>query len=289
VTGFFAAGRFWDVSSSDNDEIKGAAEMLAVNEIPDAIREARLLWSAAMPRRYAEYGEMTDGTLIARYRELVARRSNREPLSHLVGYRDFYAHRFIVTSAVLDPRPDTETLISCALDGDFDRVLDLGTGSGCILLSLLADRSDASGIGADLSDAALEVAKQNAAALEIGPRSEFVQSDWFAQISGQFDLIVSNPPYIATTEMTGLQPEVRLFEPRMALTDEADGLSAYRIICDGAPAYLTPGGRFIVEIGPTQAKAVAAMMIDAGLAQVQVYQDFDGRDRVVAAKMPISG
>jgi release factor glutamine methyltransferase len=288
VTGFFAAGVFWDVSCDDSEEIKGAAEMLAVNDVPDAIKEARLLWSSAMPRRYVDYGEMTDGTSLERFRELVNRRCAREPLSHLVGYRDFYAHRFIVTSAVLDPRPDTETLISCALDGEFDRVLDLGTGSGCILLSLLADRCDVSGIGADLSDAALEIAEQNAAALELAPRAAFVQSDWFAQISGQFDLIVSNPPYIAESEMADLQPEVRLFEPRMALTDEADGLSAYRIICGGAPAHLASGGRLIVEIGPTQADAVAAMMADAGLTDVQVHQDFDGRDRVVAAKMPIS-
>nr|WP_255698644.1 peptide chain release factor N(5)-glutamine methyltransferase [Yoonia sp. I 8.24] len=250
---------------------RGAA-LLAESGIPDPQREARLLW-----RNGGETGD---------FLAMVARRAQRVPMSQILGYRDFYAHRFIVTEAVLDPRPDTETLIACALGTTFTRVLDLGTGSGCILLSLLAARADAQGVGADLSDAALEVALQNCAALEIGARADFVQSDWFAKISGTFDLIVSNPPYIAACEMDALQPEVRLYEPRMALTDEADGLSAYRIICDTAPTYLTPGGRLMVEIGPSQADAVAAMMAGAGLIGVQVHQDFDGRDRVVAARMP---
>ncbi len=255
-----------------DDLLQRGAALLAEAGIPDPQREARLLW-----RNIGEAGD---------FLAMVARRAQRVPMSQVLGYRDFYAHRFIVTDAVLDPRPDTETLVSCALEHDFTRVLDLGTGSGCILLSLLAERDDAYGVGADLSDAALDVAKQNSAALDIGPRAIFVQSDWFAEVTGTFDLIVSNPPYIALDEMDGLQPEVRLFEPRMALTDEADGLSAYRIICGGAPAHLAPGGRLIVEIGPTQADAVATMMADAGLIDVQVQQDFDGRDRVVAAKMP---
>jgi release factor glutamine methyltransferase len=153
-------------------------------------------------------------------------------------------------------------------------------------LSLLAERGDAQGVAADLSDAALDVAKQNCAALDIGARASFVQSNWFAHITGTFDLIVSNPPYIAESEMNALQPEVRLFEPRMALTDEADGLSAYRIICRDAPAYLVPGGRLIVEIGPTQASAVCKMMTGAGFDHLVVHQDFDGRDRVVVAQRP---
>ena len=264
-----------------------AAVRLADADIANPRREARLLWQSVFAQRYLD--ELLDPAEIAKFDALVARRCAREPLSHLVGYRDFYAHRFIVTSAVLDPRPDTETLIGCALEGGFSRVLDLGTGSGCILLSLLADRVDAQGIGADLSAAALDVARQNCAALEIGSRAAFVQSDWFDQITGQFDLIVSNPPYIAQAEMNGLQPEVRLFEPRMALTDEADGLSAYRIICRAAPAFLAPGGRLMVEIGPTQADAVSAMMTSAGLVDVGVRQDFDQRDRVVYGKMPDLG
>ncbi|MDO6589630.1 peptide chain release factor N(5)-glutamine methyltransferase [Loktanella sp. D2R18] len=255
-----------------DDLLQRGAALLAEAGISDPQREARLLW-----RNGGETGD---------FLAMVARRAQRVPMSQILGYRDFYAHRFIVTEAVLDPRPDTETLITCALETAFTRVLDLGTGSGCILLSLLAARVDAQGVGADLSDAALEVAQQNCAALEIGARADFMQSDWFAQISGTFDLIVSNPPYIARSEMEGLQPEVRLYEPRMALTDEADGLSAYRIICGGAPAHLAPGGRLIVEIGPTQANAVAAMIVDTGLIDVQVHQDFDGRDRVVAAQMP---
>lgn len=287
MTGFFAAGTYWEVSGEESEEIKGGAEMLAVNGIPDALKEARLLWSAAMPRRYVDHSDIADGSMVARFKDLIARRCAREPLSHLVGYRDFYEHRFLVSPDVLDPRPDTEALVRTALEESFARVLDLGTGSGCILLSLLAARDEATGVGTDMSEAALAVAEKNSARLEIGSRASFVRSDWFDALEGQFDLIVSNPPYIAADEMHDLQPEVRLYEPRLALTDEADGLTAYRQITVGAPAHLKPGGRLIVEIGPTQAAAVSAMMADAGFQGISVIPDLDGRDRVVVGHKPV--
>ena len=260
--------------------------MLSEAGIPNPRREARLLWQAAFPDHYIDHNDLLDGTIAEKYFDLVRRRVAREPLSHLVGYRDFYAHRFLVSADVLDPRPDTETLIVTALEDQVSNVLDLGTGSGCILLSLIAARKGAKGIGADVSVEALSVAQKNCANLELETRASFIQSDWFDAITGQFDLIVSNPPYIALDEMDDLQPEVRLHEPRLALTDEADGLTAYRIICRDAPAHLTPGGRLIVEIGPTQAAAVSKLMSDAGLINIRVVPDLDGRDRVVASEMP---
>lgn len=261
-----------------------AVALLSAADIPNARREARLLWQAAFPKRYDDAA--SDPETVASFFAMVRRRAAHEPLSHIVGYRDFYEHRFLVSADVLDPRPDTETLVITALENHFDNVLDLGTGSGCILLSLLAARPNAQGVGTDASEAALTVAAKNRSQLELETRAAFVTSVWFAQITGQFDLIVSNPPYIAVDEMQGLQPEVRLFEPRMALTDEGDGLGAYRIICRDTPAFLTSGGRLIVEIGPTQAQAVTGLMAAAGLTAIRVVQDIDGRDRVVVGEKP---
>ena len=284
MSGFFAGGQWWDVTSDDHDAIKGGAEKLAVAGIENALTEARVLWSAAMPKRTADYSDVADGTMTERYIALLERRAAREPISHLLGYRDFYKHRFYVTADVLDPRPDTETLIEAALAVPFKRLLDLGTGSGCILLSLLAERPNATGVGTDLSDAALWVALRNVARLELDHVASLTQSHWFDAVEGEFDLIVSNPPYIALDEMTDLQPEVRDHEPRMALTDDADGLSCYRVIAADAAPYLTDGGHLMVEIGPTQAAAVSAMFAAAGFAEIRVVQDLDGRDRVVSGQ-----
>lgn len=218
-------------------------------------------------------------------RRLYTRRSFGIPMSHIRGYRDFYGRRFTVTDKVLDPRPDTEALIELALSEPFSEVLDLGTGSGCILITLLAERPDTTGIATDLSTDALQVAEANAERFGVLPRAAFLCSNWLEIVGGQFDLIVSNPPYIALDEMPGLSAEVH-HEPRMALTDEGDGLSAYRIITRDAPAHLRPGGRLMVEIGPTQGHAVAAMFRKAGLEEVQVRPDLDGRDRVVLGRKP---
>ncbi|MEM9425945.1 MAG: peptide chain release factor N(5)-glutamine methyltransferase [Pseudomonadota bacterium] len=217
------------------------------------------------------------------FQSLVGRRLNREPFSHIAGYRDFWKHRFRVTPDVLDPRPDTETLVQLALEAPFSKVLDLGTGSGCILISLLAERPGARGVGTDMSEKAVLLAGENAAEIGVVDRLVLPLSDWFADVGGRYDLIVSNPPYITAGEMAKLAPEVQQFEPRVALTDEADGLTAYRAIAAGAPDHLTPGGRLLVEIGPTQARAVSEIFVAAGLADVTIHPDLDGRDRVVAA------
>ena len=225
-----------------------------------------------------------------RLADLADQRARRVPVSQLTGRRAFYGRDFEVNADVLDPRPETEILVAEALSQPFIRVLDLGTGSGAILLTLLAERGpEAFGIGTDLSAAALAVAHRNAGRLGVADRAQFRLGDWWDALrpeTAAFDLIVSNPPYIAADEMVGLAPEVRDFEPRMALTDEGDGLGAYRRIVAGAPRHLDRGGWLRVEIGPTQAEAVAGMMRAAGFEAVAVTRDLDGRDRVVAGRKP---
>jgi release factor glutamine methyltransferase len=221
------------------------------------------------------------------FSRLIRRRAAREPVSHLTGRRSFYGRDFLVTRDVLDPRPETETLVEQALAQNFSTLLDLGVGSGCILLTLLAERPKAAGLGTDLSAAALEVARRNATQLNLRDRADFKQGAWFDAVpdKARFDLIVSNPPYIARDEMDRLSPELS-HEPRMALTDEYDGLGAYHVIARDAPRHLTPGGQLMVEIGPTQAQAVTDLFLAAGLETPAVHTDLDGRDRVVSGVFP---
>ena len=255
--------------------------------VPEPGREARRIVAARLGVEAARMTLHAGDDIAPDLRDLAladaARRAAGEPLSHILGHRIFYGRHFAVDRRVLDPRPETEELVALALSAPFSSLLDLGTGSGAIALTLLAERPDARGVATDLSPDALAVAEGNAAALGLADRVAFRQGSWFEAVEGRFDLIVSNPPYIAAQEMPGLQREL-LHEPRMALTDEADGLTAYRAIAAGAAAHLAPGGRLLVEIGPTQGAAVAALFRAAGLAEVEVHPDLDGRDRVVAAK-----
>ena len=197
----------------------------------------------------------------------------------------FYGREFQVNADVLDPRPETEILIQEALTQPFASVLDLGTGSGAILLTLLAENPISKGLGTDLSEAALAVARQNCAALGLTKQARFQQAHWWQGVEGSFDLIVSNPPYIAASEMPALSPELA-YEPRMALTDEADGVTAYRAIVAEARAHLAPRGRILLEIGPTQGATVSDLLLAQGFKAVRVIADLDGRDRVVRAQLP---
>ena len=201
----------------------------------------------------------------------------------MLGRKAFWGREFAVTGDVLAPRPETEVLVAAALRGPFGRLIDLGTGTGCIAVTLLAERAGARGVATDLSAGARAVAARNAAAHGVAGRLEVVAADWWDGVGGGFDLVVSNPPYIAEDEMAGLSREV-LAEPRMALTPGGDGLGAYRAICAGAAARLAPGGRVLLEIGPAQGGAVAALLRAGGLEPVAVHPDLDGRDRVVEAR-----
>lgn len=222
-----------------------------------------------------------------RFDRAIGARMARQPLAQIIGRRDFYGHTFMVTKDTLDPRPETEILVAEALSQPFYRMLDLGTGTGCILLSCLKGMKMAKGLGTDISGAALEVARRNASALSLAGRAQFMVSDWFSAVSGRYDLITSNPPYIAWHEMAGLSPEIREWEPQAALVAGDDGLDAYRIIARGAGSRLLPGGgRLLLEIGPDQADAVTALLAKQGLRKIRVLTDLDGRDRVIAALAP---
>jgi release factor glutamine methyltransferase len=272
-----------------NDALRAAIPRLAAAGIADAPRDARALLSHAMgipPDRLTLHlaDDLPPEARIA-FDAAIARRTAREPVSHITGTRLFWGRSFRVTADTLDPRPETEILVQAALSEPFFKVLDLGTGTGCVLLSCLADRPLAQGVGTDIHPATLAVAGANARDLHLAGRARLLLSDWFAAVPGRFDLILSNPPYIAEDEMAALSPEV-LREPRRALTPGGDGLAAYRAIAQGAPARLMPGGRLIVEIGPTQGAAVAALFAAQGLCDIAIRPDLDGRDRVVCARKP---
>lgn len=273
-----------------DDVLADAVAKLKTAGVENPHKEARKLQALAFPRRYGDFDQAQNETAFARFQDYVNRRANREPYSHIAGYRDFWKYRFFVTPNVLDPRPDTETLVELALQCPFERVLDLGTGSGCIIVSLLADRGDAIGVGTDVLKKALDVARRNAAEVErlhapkLTQRLTLIESDWFARVDGHFDLIVSNPPYISAAEMAHVLPEVRNFEPHGALSDGKDGLNSYRAIATGALDHLRDNGRLMVEIGPTQAAEVCALIQAAGFGNIEVHPDLDGRDRVVSAQ-----
>ncbi len=265
-----------------------ATARLRAAGVPDPARDARVLLAHAARIDAARVTliapEDLSHEIAERFEQLVALRAVRMPVSHLVGERAFYGRRFKISAEVLDPRPETEILVEAALAEPFERVLDLGTGSGCILVTLLAERETATGLGVDLSEAACLQASANAVLHQTAPRADIRQSDWFSAVTGRFDLVVSNPPYIAMGEMPGLSREVREHEPELALTDGGDGLGAYRTICAQAPEFMRPKGRLIVEIGPTQGTEVSAFMVEAGLTGVCVLPDLDGRDRVVMGR-----
>ena len=272
------------------EALAAAAARLRAAGVADPARDARLLLAHAARIEAARITLIAPEDLAPeieeRFDQLISLRAIRVPVSHLVGERAFYGRRFKVSGDVLDPRPETETLIEAALAEPFSRVLDLGTGSGCILVTLLAERPEAPGIGIDLSEAACLQASANAVLHRVQARAQILRSDWFSGVEGQFDLVVANPPYIALDEWRGLEDEVRRHEPELALTDGGDGLGAYRQIAAGLDAHLAPGGRALMEIGPTQAAQVRELLESAGFSQIGVIPDLDGRDRVVHLRKP---
>lgn len=272
------------------DAIYRAARDLGDRGVPHAMRDARRLMSHALgvasDRLALFLRDPLRAEAAAVFTVFCERRAAREPVSRIVEGRLFFGRWFKVTPEVLDPRPETEILIEQALKCQFRNFLDIGTGSGCIAVTLLAERADATALGTDISEKALEIAKENAIAHSVSERVRLAPSDWFKDIAGQFDLIVSNPPYIRSIEMETLDPEVLKGDPAIALTDFLDGLTGYRQIAAHAERHLVPGGRVLVEIGSNQAREVVHLFAEAGLTNCSVYQDLDQRDRVVEAFTP---
>ena len=270
------------------DALPAAIARLKAAGVPDAARDARLLLAHAVQipadRLTLHLDDALAPDAATRLEAALTARAARQPVSQIIGQRNFWGRYFKVTPEVLDPRPETEVLIAAALEEAFSRVLDLGTGSGAILLTLLAERGRARGLGVDQSAPALRIAQENAQALGVAARCDWALSDWYGGVEGRFDLIVANPPYLAAVEMPALAPETRDWEPAGALLGGADGLDAYRAIAAGAPAHLAPGGRILLEIGPTQRAEVSELLAQAGLVEIGWRPDLDGRDRVVHAR-----
>lgn len=215
---------------------------------------------------------------------LVNRRLQHEPVSHIVGMKEFWRDTFMVTADVLTPRADTETMLEALLrhqQASPARILDLGTGSGCLLLSALREYPQATGVGVDQSEAALAVAAKNAAALGMAERAAFVRSNWCSALEGRFDVLLSNPPYIPTGDIAGLDRDVQGYEPHTALDGGADGLACYRSILQQAGAYLNPRSLVIFEVGMGQAQDVAALGQDYGFTFIEISADLAGIGRVV--------
>lgn len=276
---------------------KGAKARLEAAGISGPVIDARLLVEAATDATRADIVGDPHRPLTAdqaaRLDDYLARRAQRQPVSHILGRKGFWKIMLRVTPDVLTPRPDTETVVEYVLR-DFPerapwKVLDLGVGSGAILLAVLAERPAARGLGIDISEAALAVARDNAANLGLADRLALLRGDWTAGLDADaFDLVVSNPPYIAEAVIQGLDPEVRDHEPHIALSGGADGLEHYRALAPEILRVLKPGGRFAVEIGYDQKNSVETLFRTAGAEGVHTLRDLADRDRVVAGiKKPL--
>ena len=259
--------------------------------IEGAARDARALLAEAAgidASRVMLEGDMVLGSPVS-FDEMLERRAGGEPVSKILGRRQFWGRDFVVTRDTLDPRPETETLIAAALElGPVASLADLGTGSGIIAVTLLAEWPEARATVTDVSEAAMKVALENAEAIGVADRMTSVPSngEWFPQSFGNYDLILSNPPYITAAEMAELSREVREHDPEVALTPGGDGLEPYRAIARDVREHLRPGGHVLVEIGWKQGADVAALFNAAGLADVRVLPDMDGRDRAVLGRNP---
>jgi len=255
--------------------------------IDTAGRDARLLAAAAMDINTAQVTlkalDHVSKQQQDHFESMIEQRRSFKPVSRILGKRQFWNRWFEISPDVLDPRGDSEVLVNLALQQKADRILDLGTGSGILALTLLSEWPDALAVGADICEKALLIAQRNAVQLEVSDRFQAQKSDWFEAISGQFDLIVSNPPYIGEDEIPHLDPDVRLYDPMIALSPGRDALQAYQNIARDAIGYLKPGGRLLVEIGFRQGEAVRELFALNGLKEIEIIQDLNGLDRVVCA------
>ncbi|HME86621.1 MAG TPA: peptide chain release factor N(5)-glutamine methyltransferase [Roseiarcus sp.] len=283
--------------TSRAEALKLLVERFRRSELDDPGREARLTVCAAAnlpPAALIAAPEAPLGGAAERLEEFAMRRVSGEPLSKIVGRREFWGLALSISPDVLDPRPETETIVEAAIAlfaerrQDRLRVLDLGVGSGALLCALLHEFVNARGLGVDISAAAAEVARRNAAACGLAGRADIHVGTWADGVVGPFDLIVSNPPYVRTSEIESLSPEIRNFDPRLALDGGIDGLDAYRVILPAGARLVAPDGWLIIEAGAGQAGDVLAIAAKAGFLERSTRRDLAGVERVVVAGTPRS-
>ena len=286
-------GRGGRVGATIGAALTHAAAVLALAGVDEPRRRGRRLLAAALGLSPVEVFAHPERELSTaehgRIAAMLSRMGQREPLSRILGRREFWGLEFVLSADTLDPRPETETVIEAVLARRPDRrqayrVLDLGTGSGCLLLGLLSEFPHARGVGVDLAPGAAATARLNAEALGLADRARFLAGNWGAALRGSFDIVVANPPYIASAVIPNLPPEVREHDPHRALDGGADGLAAYRSIAANLPRLLAPGGIFATEIGSDQADSVGAVLTCAGLMVETVLPDLAGLPRCVVAR-----
>lgn len=282
------------------EALKAAGARLTAAGVDSPRLDAEVLLASALGCErtdlFAEPAREMAAPELHRFEAMVARRLNREPVAQILGAKEFWGLDFKVSDATLTPRPDSETLVGAVLEAvDASArgrdhawsILDLGTGSGCLLLAVLSELPGASGLGIDVSEPALDVARENAHRLGLAARCRFTRRDWrdgLAAVAGRFDLVVANPPYIPTVALAALAPEVAAHEPRIALDGGDDGLAAYGSILDRAGGILAPEARLFFEVGAGQAGQVETLIAKAGLQPCGRRRDLAGHARVVLAR-----
>ena len=256
--------------------------------ISEGTREAKKLLAFALSVDYANIdsflNSFVSSTAVEIYLSFIFERVHRKPVSRIIGKRLFFKNEFLINQHVLDPRPETETLIKHVLEEKFFNLLDLGTGSGCIIISLLKENNKANGMAADISEECLELAKSNAKILKVKNRIIFKKSNWFEKITKKFDLIVSNPPYVSIKDLPKLSVDVKKYDPRIALVGGIDGYESYNTIVGNALKFLKTGGRLVTEVGLGQSKYVSRLFDQCGFVDIKVSKDLSSIDRVVSGR-----
>ena len=262
---------------------------LSKSGIEGATRDARILTAFAFEIPISELSlkmnEQVSETIIAELEKLILRRIDREPISKILGRREFWGRSFSINENVLDPRSDTETLIDFVIEKPVKSVLELGTGSGAIAITLACEWKEVHVTAIDISEDALSLARSNAEKYNVQNKVHFLKSDWFETVRGSFDLIISNPPYIGLIEQDKISVEVLKFDPKIALFAGYDGLDAYRKIIPKLIKFLNPHGRVVLETGASQSNQVKYMMNAVGFIDAKIVKDLSGKDRLVTAKL----
>ena len=269
--------------------LANTAIKLSGSGIEGAARDARILTAFAIGIPISELSlklnELVSDQIISKLEKLILRRIDREPISKILGRREFWGRSFSINENVLDPRPDTETLIDFVIEKPVKSVLELGTGSGAIAITLACEWKEVHVTAIDISEDALSLARSNAEKYNVQNKVHFLKSDWFETVRGSFDLIISNPPYIGLIEQDKISAEVLKFDPKIALFAGHDGLDAYRKIIPKLIKFLNPHGLVVLETGASQSNQVKYMMNSVGFIDAKIVEDLSGKDRLVTAKL----